>query len=321
MNICVIGGSGFIGTHLIDILCKHHNVTNVDKNLNTNHEKCVTNIKADVRDFDALKKAIPDNTDYVVLLAAEHRDDVSPTSLYYDVNVDGTENVLKVMYEKNIQKIIFTSSVAVYGLNKENPDEFSSTDPFNHYGKSKLAAEVVLHNWYNKQTNTSSLIIVRPTVTFGVGNKGNVYQLLQQIASGKFIMIGGGKNKKSMAYVENVAGFISHCIEKNLAGYQLFNYIDKPDLSTKELVSISERALNKKIIPLQIPYFIGFFGGKLLDIIAMITKRKFSISAVRVQKFCATTQFTSVNIQQTNYQPKKTLTEGLAITIKSIKNK
>lgn len=61
-------------------------------------------------------------------------------------------------------------------------------------------------------------------------------------------------------------------------------------------------------------------GGLTLDIISKITKKKFSISAVRVKKFCATTQFSSATIQATNYTPKKTLAEGLEITIKSIVN-
>jgi nucleoside-diphosphate-sugar epimerase len=318
MNVCVIGGSGFIGSHLINSIATHHTVTNIDKQLPVFPNSNVTTIIADVREYESLKAAVPDNTDYIVLLAAEHRDDVSPVSLYYDVNVEGAHNVLKVMAEKHLEHIIFTSSVSVYGLNKKDPDELSGVDPFNHYGKSKLEAEKVLRRWFDNDRNGKSLIIVRPTVTFGPGNKGNVYNLLKQIASGKFVMVGRGKNKKSMAYVENVAGFISHCIDKKFKGYHLFNYIDKPDLATKELVHHAEEALGKKIIPIKIPYFIGYSGGIFLDMVSKITKKKFSISAVRVKKFCATTQFSSVTIQTTNYTPKKTLAEGLEITIKSI---
>ena len=320
MNVCVIGGSGFIGSHLINSIANQHNVTNIDKQISTIANQNVKQIQADIRDYDALKAVFPEEIDYVILLAAEHRDDVSPISLYYDVNVEGTHNVLKVMAEKDVQHIIFTSSVSVYGLNKNNPDELSGTDPFNHYGKSKLQAEEVLRRWFDNDRNGKSLIIIRPTVTFGPGNKGNVYNLLKQISGGHFIMVGRGKNKKSMAYVENVAGFIVHCLEKGFKGYHLFNYIDKPDLATKELVHHAEAALGKKIIPIKIPYFIGYIGGLALDIISKITHKKFSVSAVRVKKFCATTQFSSVTIQTTQYQPKKTLAEGLEITIKSIVN-
>ncbi len=318
MNVCIIGGSGFIGSHLINTIASHHSVTNIDKQLPAFDIICVTSKMADVRDYESIKAAIPDNTDYVILLAAEHRDDVSPVSLYYDVNVEGAHNVLKVMAEKNIEHIIFTSSVSVYGLNKKDPDELSEIDPFNHYGKSKFEAEKVLRRWFDNDRNGKSLTIIRPTVTFGPGNKGNVYNLLKQISSRKFVMVGNGQNKKSMAYVENVAGFISHCIDKKHKGYHVFNYIDKPDLSTKQLVKLAEAALGEKIIPIKIPYLIGYGGGLFLDIISKFTKQKFSISAVRVKKFCATTQFSSVTIQNTNYTPKKTLAEGLEITIKNI---
>ncbi len=102
MNVCIIGGSGFIGSHLINTIASHHSVTNIDKQLPAFDVIGVTTKIADVRDYDSIKAVMPDNTDYVILLAAEHRDDVSPVSLYYDVNVEGAHNVLKVIVEKNI---------------------------------------------------------------------------------------------------------------------------------------------------------------------------------------------------------------------------
>ena len=80
-------------------------------------------------------RATINETDSVILLAAEHRDDVSPLSKYYDTNVQGTQNVLDEMDRVGCKHLIFTSSVAVYGLNKVNPDEKYPVDPFNHYGK------------------------------------------------------------------------------------------------------------------------------------------------------------------------------------------
>jgi hypothetical protein len=86
-------------------------------------------------------------------------DVVTPTSLYYDVNVEGTKNVLEVMASKDIKNIIFTSSVAIFGLNKPNPNEEFPADPFNHYGKSKYQAENVLLEWQKQDQNRSVTII------------------------------------------------------------------------------------------------------------------------------------------------------------------
>ncbi|HEX8357531.1 MAG TPA: NAD-dependent epimerase/dehydratase family protein, partial [Segetibacter sp.] len=294
-----------------------HQLTNIDKVKSVKHPD-VTFAQCDIRDYKKLQQAIPSNTNFIILLAAEHRDDVSPTSLYYDVNVEGTHNVLKVMTEKNIDNILFTSSVAVYGLNKNCPDEFSPADPFNHYGKSKLEAENVLRRWYDNDQHKKALIIIRPTVIFGPGNRGNVYNLLAQISSGRFIMVGKGNNKKSMGYVANIAEFISHCVDANYKEYHLFNYIDKPDFSTRELVTQAEAAIGKKILPIKIPYLVGYATAKSLDIVLGLLKKKNPISAVRVKKFCATTQFDSSTIQATGYKAPFSLEKGLEITIKSI---
>lgn len=317
MNICVIGGSGFIGGFLIGTLKNHHHILNIDKEKSHKHND-IDYIECDIRNFEKLNESIPFDTDFIILLAAEHRDDVSPTSLYYDVNVEGTHNVLRVMTEKHIDNILFTSSVSVYGLNKHRPDEFSPTAPFNHYGKSKLEAEGVLKRWFENDQNGKSLIIIRPTVVFGPGNRGNVYNLLKQISSGRFMMVGKGNNRKSMAYVENVAGFISHCVDAEYKKFHLFNYIDKPDLSTRELVTQAELAIGKKILPIKVPYLLGFATAKVLDMALGLLKRKNPISAVRIKKFCATTQFDSSTIQATGYKPPFSLEKGLEITIKSI---
>ena len=182
-------------------------------------------------------------TDMVILLAAQHRDDISPVSLYYDTNVGGMEKTLKAMEKNGVKRIIFFSSVAVYGLNKKNPSEDHPKDPFNHYGKSKWQAEQTLEEWY-KTHKDWNINIIRPTVIFGERNRGNVYNLLKQISSGKFLMVGKGNNKKSMAYVGNVVSFVKFMIETKTTGYNVFNYIDKPDFTTNELVDLVEKVLH-----------------------------------------------------------------------------
>lgn len=315
MKITVIGGSGFIGTNLVEVLKDVYEVKIVDKQKSHFFPELTT--IADICDIDALRKAI-EPTDIIVNLAAEHRDDVSPKSLYYDVNVQGTKNILQVMNEKSIKTIFFTSSVAAYGLNKENPNEEHPVDPFNDYGITKFQAEEVLREWHTTDSNRN-LFILRPTVVFGPRNRGNVYNLLKQIASGKFMMIGKGQNKKSMAFVKNIVGFIKYAIDENMySGYHLFNYIDKPDLSTIELVKVAEKATGKKLSPMQIPYALGYLGGLGFDVLAKITGKKLTISSVRIKKFCATTQFDSSKMLATGYKAPYTLSEGISETIKSI---
>jgi nucleoside-diphosphate-sugar epimerase len=313
-NITLIGASGFVGTRLIEFLKQNSNyqLQNLDKQQSPIYPEITT--IADVRDKEKLKSLLQ-GQDLVVLLAAEHRDDVSPISLYYDVNIEGARNVLEAMDFCGIKNIIFTSSVAVYGLNKKNPNEEHPADPFNHYGKSKWQAEEVLREWYNKNSEEKSLTIVRPTVIFGERNRGNVYNLLKQISSRHFLKVGSCKNQKSMAYVGNIVSLLSHFIE-NPQGYNVYNYVDKPDLTMNELIDVVEKSLGEKIPSINVPYFLGMLGGYCFDLIAKITRKKLTISSIRVKKFCAVTQFDAEKVFASGFKPTFTLSEGLDRTIK-----
>ena len=310
-NIHILGGSGFVGTHLISILKSDFSVFNSDLRQSFNYSE-LTSIH-DICNFKAKDIKLKES-DCVVLLAAEHRDDVSPTSNYYKTNVEGTRNVLKQMNSVNCKNLIFTSSVAVYGLNKKNPNENSEVDPFNHYGKSKLLAEKVIKNWYNEDVNNKIISIIRPTVIFGENNKGNVYNLLKQIVSGRFLMIGNGENKKSMAYVGNVVAFIKHRLLQSESGYHVFNYVDKPDFSMNNLVGHVQNKMGIRVSKIKIPFWLGIFCGFLFDLFAIIFRKKMTISSIRVKKFCATSQFDVIKANK-SFKAPFSLEEGLSNTL------
>lgn len=312
-NVCFIGASGFVGTRLIETSNDDFVIKNLDKQQSHFYPE-LTEI-GDVRD-QAFLNASLGGYETVVLLAAEHRDDVNPTSLYYDVNVQGTRNVLEAMDQNGVKNIIFTSSVAVYGLNKTNPNETHPHDPFNHYGKSKWQAEEVLREWYNKSPHDRSLTIIRPTVIFGERNRGNVYNLLKQISGGKFAMVGSGTNYKSMAYVGNIVEFIKFKLSNVKNGAEIYNYVDKPDLNMNQLVAEVEKSLHKKIPSVHLPYPLGMLGGYCFDILSKVTGKKYAISSVRVKKFCATTQFDATKVHNCGFVAPYSLSEGLDRTLK-----
>lgn len=309
INISIIGGSGFVGTRFIQEFKDKglYNLKNIDKIPSPVFNE-LTEI-GNVLDKKSLKEKLK-NTDLVLLLAAEHRDDVTPTSLYYDVNVTGIQNVIEVMEELGIKRLVFTSSVAIYGLDKDNPNEDFQAAPFNHYGISKWKAEQVLQEWYKSHLDWN-INIIRPTVIFGEGNRGNVYNLLKQISSGKFMMIGKGTNEKSMSYVGNIVAFISFLIQNNSTGYHIYNYSDTPDLSTNDLVFYTGKILNKDIPKIHIPYWLGMVGGYGFDLLAFITRKKLPISSIRVRKFCANTKYDSQKSKILGFKPPYSLEEGL----------
>ncbi|MEG1607972.1 MAG: NAD-dependent epimerase/dehydratase family protein [Mucinivorans sp.] len=313
MKIAIVGGSGFVGSRLIDLLKKDHNLKNIDKQKSPFFNE-ITAI-ANVMDVQALKKELAGGFEAVVLLAAEHRDDVSPIQKYYDINVQGARNVLEAMDDNGITRIIFTSSVAVYGLNKKDPDENHTADPFNHYGKSKWQAEEVLREWLSQNPDERNLNILRPTVIFGERNRGNVYNLLKQISGGAFRMIGRGENKKSMAYVGNIVAFIEFLLAQKQKGYNVYNYVDTPDFTMNELVDHVSKVLKKHIPSTHFPYWAGMLAGYGFDLLAFVTHKKLTISSVRVKKFCATTQFNAQKAHASSFRAPYSLGQGLERTL------
>lgn len=271
--------------------------------------------KVDVRDLASLMAEIPEDAEVIVNLAAEHRDDVSPKSLYFDVNVRGAENVCSAAKAKRCRSMLFTSSVACYGLAAAGTDEDGRLAPFNEYGRTKKLAECVYKTWF-AGTPEARLVVVRPTVIFGEQNRGNVYNLLRQIASGRFVMIGAGRNVKSMAYVENVAAFLEHCLSLP-AGSHVYNYVDKPDFDMETLVGRVRAVLGRKPgATIRLPYWMGLAVGYGFDALARVTGRTFPISSVRVQKFCSVTQF-STRVHETGFVPPISLERALEATVRN----
>ncbi|MBN1523570.1 MAG: NAD-dependent epimerase/dehydratase family protein [Spirochaetales bacterium] len=310
MNIIVIGGSGFVGSLLVQrLLDLKHTVTIIDKRKSELFPKLWK--FGDIRDLEGFQ-ALCKGGEVIINLAAEHRDDVTPISLYYDVNVGGSRNVCIAASKNKINRIIFTSSVAIYGVASGAGDEDAPRHPFNHYGKSKLEAESVYNEWQAKSKN-HTLSIIRPTVIFGENNRGNVYNLLKQMASNKFLMVGNGKNVKSMAYIKNIVEFIIYNVN-NPKPYLCANYTDKPDFSMNELVGTVMDTLGKKLFPFRAPFFLALLGGYVFDFAAFITRKKLPISSIRIKKFCMNTRFSS-KYTHTGFAPPYTLREGLIQTI------
>jgi nucleoside-diphosphate-sugar epimerase len=311
-KISVIGGSGFVGTNLCRQLAfKQQDFEIIDLKMSRQFpEKCKI---ADVRDVETLRNTI--TGDVVVNLAAVHRDDVRDKSEYQCTNVDGAENVALVCEEKGIKKIVFTSTVAVYGFAEPGTDEGGKINPFNEYGRTKFEAEEKLRRWQKKGEN--SLIIVRPTVIFGEGTRGNVFNLLNQIATGKFLMVGKGENKKSMAYIGNIVAFLETCIESDQK-YGVYNYVDTPDLTMNELVSqVRAKLKGKTGVGLRLPFWLGLILGYTADLFAKISGKNVPVSSIRVKKFASSTEFKSAKSHMNGFVPPFRLDDGLDRTLHS----
>lgn len=313
MKILVTGGSGFIGGYLVkDLLRDGHEVTIYDRAPSATFPALVS--LGDMRNREQLFNVIR-GQDVVFHLAAEHRDDVRPASLYEEVNVQGAGNLVEAAKQAGCKRLIFTSSVAVYPLNARCPSEKFPPAPFNAYGRSKLAAEEVFQTWALQDPRVS-LTVVRPCVVFGEGNRGNVYNLVQQVDAGTFVMVGDGQNRKSLAYVENLISFLVSTLSMR-PGFHLFNYADKPDLTTNEIIRIARETLGVggRLAAVRLPYAAGLVAGYCCDLLAALLRRKLPVSSIRVRKFCAETSVDASKLETTGFQRQFSLEDGLRRTI------
>jgi nucleoside-diphosphate-sugar epimerase len=312
-KVVVLGGSGFIGTRLVGDL-REAGADVVIGDIRRSERYPELWRECDVTVLETLPPVLRE-AEVVVNLAAEHRDDVRPISRYYDVNVYGAEVVSQAAAQLGIGRLVFTSSVAVYGLPKGVVRECDTCMPFNEYGRTKLLAEGVYKKWWSED-ESRSLVIVRPTVVFGEGNRGNVYNLLRQIHSGRFLMVGDGRNHKSLAYVGNVAAFLAHALEA-APGLHLYNYADGPDFDMNSLTSHAAKRMGRRLSSFRMPYAAGYAVGSALDLAARVTRKSFPLSAIRVKKFCANTQFSAERAFASGFKPAVSLTEALARVIQA----
>ncbi len=309
--IAIVGGSGFIGTSLSLRLSQAEKPFQIiDKAPSRFFPEKV--LSADIR--MPLSLSFSSKPSVLINLAAEHRDDVRPISLYDEVNIGGAINVCDLARVKGVSKIIFTSSVAVYGFAPVGTNESGAIAPFNDYGRTKWEAEKIYKEWQAEDHQNRTLVIIRPTVVFGERNRGNVFNLLRQIASRKFFMVGDGLNRKSIAYVENVAAFLEYSLDFK-PGIHIFNYIDKPDFTMNALVAHVNKLLGRSsVIKFRLPLSLGLLIGTSFDLVAKITGKKFPISAIRVKKFCANSVYESA-IESTRFIPPVPLLDAIEKTV------
>jgi GlcNAc-P-P-Und epimerase len=307
-KILLTGGSGFIGTHF-------HSVIPVDEiiNLDLNPPAIGTNatfIQGDIRKEEDVRSAVRNKpVELILSLAAKHHDFGVGHDEYFDTNEDGTAVICKVASENNIQRIIFFSSVAVYGIRPEVSSEAMPPIPDNPYGASKLAGEKVLEKWAAEDPKRSVLII-RPTIVFGPYNMANMRNLIRQIDSGLYFHLGKADNIKSVAYVENLVEATLFLRDRMKPGVSVFNYADEPQLTTRQIANVIAEALGTKI-RITIPKPIGILLGLPFDLIIKLTGKNLPVSSARIKKLGTQTYHSAKKLFEAGFTPRYSTIYGL----------
>lgn len=230
MSAVVFGGSGFIGTRLVNDLAGRQTPT-LSVDIAPERQR-VANAAYAVGDVRApLDPALGKGAKAIYNLAAVHRTPGHPPQEYYDTNVRGALNVTALAEACDIRTIVFTSSISVYGPSEEIIDESSPLRPVSDYGRSKMMAETIHRQWQARSPDRR-LIVVRPGVVFGPGEDGNYTQLSKALKRGLFAYPGRKTTIKSGGYVGELVNAVRFAVEKG-ERETTFNFA-YPDASTTE---------------------------------------------------------------------------------------
>lgn len=193
MKVLITGGSGFLGEHLARTFVGHGDtVSTIDPILPGHGFPPVEAMQGDVRDAEAVRRAV---TGVEVVI---HNAALVPLTrsgrLFWEVNVDGTRNVLDAARAAGVRKVIFISSSSVYGIptSGEIITEDTPQKPFEAYGASKAAAEDVCRS-FKKDLDVS---ILRPRTILGPGRMGLMSLLFDWVATNhRVYILGKGDNR------------------------------------------------------------------------------------------------------------------------------
>jgi nucleoside-diphosphate-sugar epimerase len=295
-KVSIVGASGFLGQHLVRELRNANGVSLRSTNW-----------------IDEIS-----NSDIIINLvgkAHDHKGTATQQDFYF-ANVELTKNIFNEFLKSKAQILIHVSSIAaVEEYESLNPlEEDHPSRPFSHYGKSKREAE----DWLLKQSlpYNKKIIILRPPMVHGAGDKGNLGLLYKLISKGVPYPLASFENRRSFLSVENLIFFIQEIIDNNqFLDTGVYHVADDETVSTKEIIEIIKKVKNKKIIDLSIsPIFIKSVS-KIGDFIPL------PLNTRRLKKMTS-------NLEVSNQKIKNALgidqlpvsaSEGLEKTIKTFK--
>jgi len=315
--LVILGGGGFIGRHFLEAVGAHGSeVLVVDSNPpRAVLRPGVTFHRRDIRDpgaFDGLLEP----GDRVLHLAAAHHDFGLTRATFFAVNAWGSEVLARAASAAGVKDICFLSSVAVYGSGGGTHAETDPCVPQSDYGASKLAAEQVLTRWAEGGAGRR-LLIIRPAMIFGEHNFANMYSLISQLASGLYLSVGPGRNRKSIGYVGNlVPATLGLWGREDRAAVEVFNFADKPDLTSRQIEATISRTLGSRLPRLRVPLGMARILAAPFDAVTALTGRDLGISFERVRKFAVDeTIYDCTKLLKSGFVPEWTLEEAVARTV------
>ncbi len=259
-RVLVTGARGFVGNQVFIMLSKTKQVIGQGR-VNDIVSDNFFNINIDSQtDWHECL----DGVDGIVHLAGIAHNKSDDPNYIFDVNVKGTINLALQAVESGVKRFIYISSIGVLGNSTKigKPfDEKTVNHPHSLYAKSKLSAE----NELLKIAIETDLevVIIRPVLVYGASAPGNFGKLVNLVSKVSILPFALCDNKRSFISVENLANFISVCIEHPKAKNEIFCISEDEDISIKEITCKIAKGLDKNLIQVPLPKFIFNVIGRI----------------------------------------------------------
>jgi nucleoside-diphosphate-sugar epimerase len=258
LNILVSGATGFVGVNLVQELKKSHRIFTLGR---TNSDF----------NWATLDSIVNEDIDIFIHLAGKAHDTAkfSDEAEYFEVNTGLTEKLYKKFLLSQARLFVFMSSVkAVADQVDHIMDESHLPQPITAYGRSKRQAEEYLLANLPKD-NQKSIVILRPCMIHGQGNKGNLNLLYRLIQKGLPWPLAAFKNERSYLSITNLCFIISEIIKKDGVPNDIYHVADDESISTNDLVKLIARVSEKRIWLWSIPAPVLNAMARLGDLLGL----------------------------------------------------
>jgi nucleoside-diphosphate-sugar epimerase len=315
-KVLVTGANGFTGSYLCKRLLQRGDQVRAlvrrKSNLSLLKDVDVEYFYADISNGEPLDAAAK-GVDVVFHIAALYRTEGVPKRVFYEVNVDGTERLLKAAKAAGVSRFVHCSTVGVQGEIKNPPaTEQAPFNPGDHYQLSKMEGELLARRFFRERQLPGT--VVRPVGIYGPGDS-RFFKLFNFIQNGKFRMIGDGKVLYHMTYVEDLVEGIILAGEKDEALDEVFTIGGDEYVTLADLVDRISKILGKPVSQKSIPVWPVWVAGLVLEMICRPLRINPPLHRRRLDFFIKDRAFDISKAKKLlGYQPKVKLDEGLRRT-------
>jgi nucleoside-diphosphate-sugar epimerase len=318
-RVLVTGATGFIGKHLVETLLRQgHEVRVLVRNEGLAQKafgKSCEIFGGDVTDPASLKGCC-DNIDIVYHLAALMGHDLpSPEafSRFRGVNLHGTSNLIRECKTADVKRFIHLSSTAAMGLLKDEVvDEKSECRPYTPYQTTKYEGECAVLNEYKE--NGFPAIVVRPSMVYGPGFKGDFLIMTKVCKTGFFPRIGWGRNLSPALYITDLIGALTLFLEKGTLG-EVYLVSSARSYSMQEVVETIGSALNKKVHLIYVPVWAALAGAGVLEKLYRWKKKNAPVTGRNIRSVVTDRVFDIGKVSAIGFAQRVPLEIGLKRTV------